>query len=262
MSQRPSIFQQTWQRAPAVSIIIGINFVVFLLWYFSPRSAALFEFMATNFVVSNLHLREGYWWTLVTSAFSQMELWHFAINMFVLWSFGIVLEQLWGSRVFAWFYVVAGVVGSASHCFACAFIVGKPDIPALGASGAVAGLLLAYALHFPRNKILLFGIIPMPALVGVLAFVGLDIWGLVAQSKGGGFSIGHGAHLGGALAGGLIWMFYLRTRFVPRPAPNLSRDEAAELERIIHKAKTHGTDSLTIGEREFVENIQSRIDQR
>jgi len=262
MDKQPSVFEQTWRRAPAMSIIIGINLVVFLLWWLSPRSPALEEFMVYNFLVSTEHLKEGYWWTLVTSAFSHMEIWHLAINMFVLWSFGIVLEQLWGARTFAWFYLIAGTVGSVCHCLASAYLMQESGIPALGASGAVSGLLLAYALYFPKAKILLFGIIPLPALAGVLAFVGFDIWGLIEQTKGGGYSIGHGAHLGGALAGALLWFFYLRKRYVPRKVPNLSRAEAAEFERIIDKAKREGPDSLSFDERQFVADMQNRLEQR
>jgi membrane associated rhomboid family serine protease len=262
MNQRPSVLQQTWRRAPATSIIIGVNLVVFLLWYLSPRFPALEKFMIYNFLVSTEHLKEGHWWTLVSSVFSHMEMWHLAINMFVLWSFGIVLEQFWGTRTFLRFYFAAGVVGSACHCLASAYLMNEPGIPALGASGAVSGLLLAYALHFPRAKILLFGIIPMPALVGVLAFVGLDLWGLIEQSKGGGLSIGHGAHLGGALAGALMWFFHLRRHYVPRKVPSLTRAEAAEFERIIEKAKREGPDSLSFDERQFVADMQHKLTPR
>ena len=83
---------------------------------------------------------------------------------------------------------------------------------ALGASGAIAGLVLVFSLIFPREKILLMGIIPVPALFGALAFVGLDLWGLTAQAHGGGLPIGHGAHLGGALTGMLYYVFFLRRR--------------------------------------------------
>jgi len=262
MDERPSILRLTLRRAPAVSVIIGINLVVFLLWYLAPRFPALEKFMVYNFLVGTDHLREGYWWTLLTSVFSHAELWHLAINMFVLWSFGMVLEQFWGSRTFVTFYLVAGVVGSVCHCLASEYLMKEKGIPALGASGAVSGLLLAYALHFPRAKILLFGIIPMPALVGVLAFVGIDVWGLVEQSQGGGFSIGHGAHLGGALAGLLIWAFYLRRRYVPRRAPRLSQAEAAEFERIIAKANRDGPESLSFDEQQFVADIQRRLTPR
>ena len=77
---------------------------------------------------------------------------------------------------------------------------------ALGASGALAGVILLFSLAFPKERLYILGLIPIPAIFGALAFVGLDIWGLVAQSKGGGLPIGHGAHLGGALAGGIYFL--------------------------------------------------------
>jgi membrane associated rhomboid family serine protease len=262
MNQRPSALQQTWRLDPALSILILVNFAVFVLWYLATRYPALEQFMVDNFVVSASYVEGGRWLTLLTSAVSHIKAWHLALNMFVMWSFGIVLEQLWGSRVFAAFYLVAGVVGSACHCLASAYLLDAPGIPALGASGAVSGMLLAYAFHYPRHKILLFGIVPLPAIVGVLAFVGIDIWGLVAQSRGGGLPIGHGAHLGGALAGALIWLFYLRKRFVPRQVPRLSRAEAAEFERIIAKANESGVESLTFDEQQFVADMQHRLRPR
>ena len=67
-----------------------------------------------------------------------------------------------------------------------------------------------FALLFPRARILLFGIIPMPALVGALLFVGLDVVGLIAQTEGGGLPIGHGAHLGGAATGVLYYFLVIR----------------------------------------------------
>ncbi|MEO6597360.1 MAG: rhomboid family intramembrane serine protease [Planctomycetota bacterium] len=217
MQQRPNVLRTTWQTGPIVSITIAINIVVFVLWHTAdgPRGQA---FMAENFLVSTLHLEHGRVWTLLTAAYSHLELWHIALNMFVLWSFGLVLEQLWRPRVFVGFYLIASVVGSACHCLATSYLLGDDAKAALGASGAVSGLLMAYALHFPRRKILLFGVVPVPALIGVVALVGIDVWGLIEQSRGGGVSIGHGAHLGGALSGALMWLFFLRTRFVPDEA--------------------------------------------
>jgi hypothetical protein len=62
---------------------------------------------------------------------------------------------------------------------------------------------------------LLFFVVPLPAIVGALAFIGLDVWGLIAQAEGGGLPIGHGAHLGGAFAGILYYVLFLRRR-IPR----------------------------------------------
>jgi membrane associated rhomboid family serine protease len=135
--------------------------------------------------------------------------------MLVLQSFGTIMAAVLGTRRFLAFYLVAGMVASFSHAFVSAFIVGNPDIPAVGASGAIAGLVLVFSLMFPREKILLFFIIPLPAMVGALAFIGLDIWGLIAQAEGGGLPIGHGAHLGGAFTGILYYFLFLRGR-IPR----------------------------------------------
>ena len=256
-------------RTPAVSVIIGINVLVFLAWQAASVLPNLENFMVVNFLVSTSRLMHGYVWTLVTAAFSHNELWHLAINMFVLWSFGTVLERLWGTRIFVIFYLVAAVISSLSHCVVSSLIMGNGDIPALGASGAISGLLLAYALYFPRHKILLFGVIPVPALAGVLAFVGIDLWGLLAQSRGGGLPIGHGAHLGGALAGALMYFFWLRrTRPVPSapaqgsPAAGmagLTPEEAREFERIRIKVEALGPQALTPKEQDFLNRLRERV---
>jgi membrane associated rhomboid family serine protease len=255
-------------RTPAVSVIIGINVLVFLAWQAASVMPSLQNFMVANFLVSSTHLEHGLVWTLLTSAFSHSEFWHIAINMFVLWSFGTVLERLWGTRVFVIFYLIAAVVASISHCLVSTFLMGNSNIQALGASGAVSGLLLAYALSFPHHKILLMGIVPIPALMGVLAFVGIDLWGLFAQTRGGGLPIGHGAHLGGALAGALMYYFYLRSNLPKESdlnrgqqvsAPILSPDDAHEFERIRIKIEAYGPQALNPKEKYFLDQLRERV---
>lgn len=265
-------------RAPALKVIVGLNIAVFLAWQaaaflawdLAEANPGPLAFMVENFLVSTAHLVHGYLWTLVTAAFSHKDFLHLAINMFVLWSFGTVLEHLWGTRPFVVFYLTAGVVASICHCAVSSLLMGNGEIPALGASGAVSGLLMAYALHFPRHKILLFGIIPVPALAGVLGFVGIDLWGLLAQTQGGGLPIGHGAHLGGALAGALMYFFYFRDRYrisEPQPVASpsfqaLDPEEAREFERIRIKVERMGPQSLSPGELDFLERIRARVLER
>ncbi|MEJ2581010.1 MAG: rhomboid family intramembrane serine protease [Acidobacteriota bacterium] len=255
-------------RSAAVSIIIGLNVLVFLAWQATALVPGLKSFMTANFLVSTIHLEHWFVWTILTAAFSHYELWHLAINMFVLWSFGTVLDKLWGTRVFVLFYLAAATVASLSHCLVSTFVLGNSNMSALGASGAISGLLLAYALHFPRHKILLLGIVPVPALAGVLAFVGIDLWGLLAQSRGGGLPIGHGAHLGGALAGALMYFLYLQEAYPtpsaprPRPAPlgaSLTPEEAREFERIRLKIDTSGPHTLTPKEQDFLDRLRERV---
>ncbi len=203
---------------PAVKATLVACVAVWLAWKFPP----LERFLVENFVVSWTHVASGRVWTLVTAAFSHIELWHLLFNLVVLASFGPVVERLLGTATFVRFYLAAAAVSSLTHSLTSAFLLGRPGLAALGASGALSAVLMLFALTFPRHKILIFGIIPVPALLGALAFVGLDLWGLVAQSRGGGLPIGHGAHLGGAAFGAaMYWMW--RDRLAvrlgrPRPA--------------------------------------------
>lgn len=195
-----------------IPLIIFINGVVFLRWNLSDSDL---QFMVDNFLVSWTGLTEGRFWCLLTSVFSHKDLFHFFINMYVLHNFGQVLLRILGGNFFIKFYLLAGLIGSLSHALVSAFILGKPDLPALGASGAISGLVMVFSLVFPKEKLLLFGVVPIPAIWGALAFVGLDIWGVVAQAQGGGLPIGHGAHLGGTITGLITYFLFLRKKITP-----------------------------------------------
>lgn len=187
-------------------VFLAINAAVFVAW----QVLGPVPVMTDNFLVSWTALEAGRYWTLLGSEFSHIAFAHFFLNMYVLATFGMVVEQTIGWRRFLGFYLVAAVVASVGHAAVSAYILAKPELPALGASGALSGIVLLFALMYPRAQLLLFGIIPMPALVGALLFVGLDVVGLIAQFEGGGLPIGHGAHLGGALTGVVYYLFVIR----------------------------------------------------
>lgn len=240
-------------------VLVAINLLVFVAWQASRLSPQLYEFMSYNFVISIAHLLNGRVWTLVTAAVSQMAFIHLLFNMMVLYSFGPVIERLLGSRRFVWFYLGAAAFSSLCHCVTT-LLLHRGAVPALGASGVMTGLLLIFALLFPRQTILIFGVIPVPALVGVLGFVGLDIWGLVAQSQGHGLPIGHGAHLGGTLFGALIYFGYIRPkrRQLIAASYGLTVEELAEAERLRRKVAEQGHDALTIDEQSFLRELAGR----
>lgn len=196
----------------AVPTIIFINLLVFVAWVASDNYGTDSLFMIENFLVSWTAIERGRIWTLITSAFSHNMFWHFFLNMYVLNSFGVVIERLLGFRRFLKFYLIAGIVSSLSHALVSAFIMDKPDLPALGASGAISGIVLLFSLLFPKQKILILALIPIPAIWGAILLVGIDLWGLIAQAGGGGLPIGHGAHLGGAFAGFIYYLFYSSSR--------------------------------------------------
>lgn len=240
-------------RPRVVQVTLVINVIVFAAWLGARVSPGLRELMLTDFLVSPSRILAGRWWTVLTSVFSHLELWHLLINMLVLWSFGPVIERVLGHRKFAAFYVGTGVLASISHCLTSALLLGNLQSAALGASGALSGVLLVFALLFPRHKILVFGIIPIPALIGALAFVGLDVWGLVAQAQGGGLPIGHGAHLGGAVCGFLYWLV------VFRDGGDGSGSPYVDVERLLNKLRQKGPEALTPEERDRLRRLHERM---
>lgn len=199
----------TMKSVRLIPLFIFLNILVFFMWSYGGGESQLF--MENNFAVSWDNLRAGRWWVLLTAVFSHNLFFHLFINMFVFTSFGNVVEATLGSKSFLIFYLIAGVFSSLTHAVVSAFLLNMPELPAIGASGAIAGVVLLFSLLFPKEKILLFGFIPLPAIWGALLFVGLDIWGLITQAGGGGLPIGHGAHLGGAFCG-VIAYFYWRKR--------------------------------------------------
>lgn len=194
-----------------VKFIVTLNILIFITWYLVPGT--LYErFMVENFLVSWEALIEGRYWVLVTSAFSHNMLFHLLINMFVLRGFGEIITDLLGPKKFMLFYLLAGISGSLTHALVSNYLMDQPYSPALGASGAIAGLILLFSLIFPEKKLLLLGIIPIKAYWGAILFIGIDTYGLLEQTRGGSSPIGHGAHLGGALMG-ILFFLLNRKRF-------------------------------------------------
>jgi rhomboid-like protein len=230
-----------------IGSLIGINVAVWLLWSLAGQDpeTPLYRFMVEHFLVSRVHLAAGHFWTLLTSEFSHQQPWHLALNMVVLYSFGGVLIRRWGAKTFLVFYLAAAIVASLAHV-AVGLLIGR-DAAALGASGATAALLAAFSVFHPRHRILVFGAIPVPAFVGALLFVAVDVWGVVAQSTGGGLPIGHGAHLGGA-AFGFLYAWLRRNPAEWRPS-----DE--EVVALLEKARAGGLDALNETERTRLEAI-------
>ena len=144
-------------------------------------------------------------WQLVTYAFLHGSMLHLFFNMFALYMFGSAIEQVFGPRRYLAYYFVC-VVSAALTQLLVAWMTGG-FYPTVGASGGVFGLLLAYGLYFPNNRVmLLFPPIPMPARVFVLLYAVLElVMGVTGAQSG----VAHFAHLGG-MVGGFIMLRYWR----------------------------------------------------
>jgi membrane associated rhomboid family serine protease len=152
-------------------------------------------------------------WQVLTYAFlhegrlSQGQIEHIFFNMFALFMFGSPLEQFWGSRRFAFYYLAC--ILSAAGIELLVENATSTGAAVIGASGGVFGLLLAFAWYFPKQKlIMLFLPIPMPAWLFVTIYGALELFlGVTGRQPG----VAHFAHLGGML-GGALAILYWRAR--------------------------------------------------
>lgn len=188
-------FESTAQprMTPAVQWLIAANVGVYFL--------QLTLFGSTN-VFNALGLDPARfpstWWTIATYMFVHAGLWHIAFNMLALWMFGPRIEQIWGARAFLYFYLWCGIGGGIAHLL----LEGSAGL--VGASAAIMGVLLAYALRWPDDEVYVFGVIPMKTrwLVLWLAVINLAMG---ISSTRGGSGIGWFAHIGG-LAFGWVYL--------------------------------------------------------
>jgi membrane associated rhomboid family serine protease len=153
-------------------------------------------------------------WQIVTYAFLHEGWQHIFFNMFALWMFGTQLEQFWGTRRFVTFYFASVVAAAATQLLVNSMLgLGGATI---GASGGVFGLLLGFAMFFPRQRVvLIFPPIPMPAWLFVTLYGALELFLGVTGTAA---NVAHFAHLGGMLGGWLTILSWRR-----RPAPPSAR---------------------------------------
>jgi membrane associated rhomboid family serine protease len=158
-------------------------------------------------------------WQLVTYAFMHGGWQHIFFNMLALYMFGGVIERTFGAREFLIYYFVCLVVAALAQLAVVHFFTGG-FYPTLGASGAIFGLLLAFGMLYPHQRImLLFPPIPMPAWLFVTGYVILElVLGVTGTQSG----VAHFAHLGGALAG-FVMIEYWRGKLPIKPRRRLMR---------------------------------------
>jgi membrane associated rhomboid family serine protease len=182
----------------AVKWIIIANVVVFVLQMFLP----LIEYFG---LVPKQVIEQGRVWQLVTYMFLHGGAIHILFNMLGIWMFGVELERRWGTRYFVQYYAVSGIGGGITFLLVSLLPISASAMtyvtPAVGASGALFGLLLAYAIYWPHRPILLL-LVWVPAKVFVMIYGALALLNTFQPSRG----VADAAHLGGLIFGYL----YLR----------------------------------------------------
>ena len=224
----------------------------------------LHNLFAYNFGLVPKLFFAGKVWQLVTYMFLHGGLGHIFFNMLALWMFGSVLEREWGSGEFLKYYLIIGLGGGL--CYAL-FNPGS-IIPTVGASGAIYGLLLAYAVLYPDAIIYVYFVIPLKAKWFALIFGAIELLFSLRGSDG----IAHLAHLGGMAFG---FLYLKRHRIFGRRWGRRSlrekwedaarKRENAHLEKLrrdvdalLDKINRQGYDSLTDSERKRLDEA-SRI---
>lgn len=158
----------------------------------------------------------------VTHMFMHGSFLHILSNMFALWMFGSRLENLWGPKRFLFFYFFCGLGAAVMHSFvtyADINYIATPDeamlmlnIPTVGASGAVFGVLLAFGMVFPNTQLmLLFPPIPIRAKFFVFFYALFELYAGISSFHGGS-NIAHFAHLGGMLFGFILLKIWSKQR--------------------------------------------------
>jgi membrane associated rhomboid family serine protease len=181
---------------PAVKWIIITNVAMFRLTFVA---SVIPQYLG----LSPAAVIERQWiWQPVTYMFLHVDMFHILFNMLGVWMFGVELEQRWGTHEFLRFYAVAGVGAAVTTVVASLLPFGflAPIYPSttVGASGALYGLLYAWAKNFPHRPILMFLLFPIPAKYFVMIIGAIAFLSSVGGSRDG---IAHAAHLGGLLFG-------------------------------------------------------------
>ena len=191
------------RNIPVTRNLILINVIVFVATMLNE------PFMMSTFALFYPTLPYFRWWQIVTHMFMHGGFWHIFFNMYTLYMFGSVVEEIIGSRKFLIYYFVCGLGAAGLHLGVEAiqvhfFAASLP--PVVGASGAIYGLLIAFAMLFPESRLtLIFPPVTMKARTMVIVFAAIELFtGTTGIADG----IAHFAHLGGMLFGWLLIRYW------------------------------------------------------
>ena len=192
--------------APATLILLLLNSLV-SIYAFGERDGLIDRW---SFQPQRI-LRDGQWYRLLTAGFIHTGWWHLLFNMITLYFFGPEIERLLGTVRFVLLFVGAEM---AAHGLTLYLHRATPGYAAVGASGAISGVIFGYCLFYPFNKLYVFFIpVGIPAVLFAVMFVALSISAARQDTSGMLGRVAHEAHLGGAV-GGLLITILLEPRVV------------------------------------------------
>lgn len=185
-----------------VKILIIVNAAVFLVQMIAGASFTRMFGLVPADAIGGLRL-----WQFVTYMFLHGDFFHIVFNMFMLWMFGSDLERSWGPETFIRFYFFTGVGAGA-----LSWITAPNSMtPIIGASGALFGILLAYAMAYPDRRVFVSFLFPVKVKYLVIF---LCVLNLIAAFQYTASGIAHFAHLGGLLFGYIYLRWFGRSTWV------------------------------------------------
>jgi membrane associated rhomboid family serine protease len=253
-----------FQVSPWVKRLLIANLAIFLVTFFVQGVLDLLQFVPAR-VLSRP-------WTPLTYMFAHGGFWHVIINMLGLFFFGPALEERWGSREFIKFYLICGFGGAL-----LSFVT--PHAAIIGASAAVFGVMLAFAMNWPDTPIYIWGIFPVKAKWLVVIMVAFSMLSALQSPADG---VAHWAHLGGFAAAFLYLKLDFRAglpfkklkRMInrpkltvvqgappPPPKPKARRvDERIydDVDKVLDKISTQGIASLTPEEKKLLDEVSRK----
>jgi membrane associated rhomboid family serine protease len=244
---------------------------------------------------SSGRLMGGEFWRFISFQFLHADFWHLLVNMFGLWIFGPLVERCLGGKRFLAFYLLCGIFGACMYLFLNAggaalamfgatapiLLFNDPQVPLIGASAGVFGVLLAGAYLSPNTMVLLFFLIPIRLVTLAYGLVAVALFTLIFyNNKAGSNAGGEAAHIGGAIAGfyfirrqhHLHGFFDFMGRVDPtsrtskarrsgrKPASTRQADarQDVEIDRILSKIHEKGLQSLTAKEKRILRDSSKR----
>lgn len=220
-------FQRT---SPVVLNLIIINVLVYFAQTVfakggvivggTEESNSVFELFALH------HYKSVFFrpYQLVTHMFMHGGFFHLLFNMFALWMFGSIIERIWGPKKFLIFYLICGLGAALTQMASYAYDFSQVDYndinsrlflisqysSTVGASGAIMGVLAAYGYLFPNTQLFIMPIpFPVKAKWAIIGIIALDVFGGISRTSND--NVAHFAHIGGALIGFLIVLFWNKT---------------------------------------------------
>ena len=200
-------FTYSFSTVPA-EILTGTDFITDNNMVRDPQTGQTFEIPGLGITPIPV------WMTMLTSMFMHGGWGHLLGNMLFLWIYGDNIENRLGHRRYLIFYLLIGILASLSHVFTTSILTPQNlNVPSLGASGAISGIMGAYLLLFPHRKIkvlMLRTIVSVPALLALGIWILMQIISGVGSAGQGGGGVAYAAHIGGFVFGMLLVKFFDR----------------------------------------------------